>query len=336
MWHPDYDNFEISIAGISAVHCRGSYGRSNDTGQARKAENLPEDMRIAIASGKGGTGKTTVSTSLAVASTRRGLSVAYVDCDVEEPNGHLFLKPQITSTRTIGRLHPRVDYAKCTHCGYCGEICQYSAIVCIGENVLVYPELCHSCGGCALVCRPGAIAEVMGEIGRVESGVAGSIHFAQGTLNVREAMGTPLIRHVKCEPESEDVIILDCPPGTSCPVIESVRGTDIVLLVTEPTPFGLNDLNLAVEMVQSLRLPLAVVINRVGIGDQKTQNYCESKSIAIWAEIPDDRRVAEAYSRGDMPYESVPEFRAAIDSVLDHVYAYGKGAPKVEVEVAGR
>jgi MinD superfamily P-loop ATPase len=291
-------------------------------------------MKIAIASGKGGTGKTTVSTNLAIASVRRGLRVAYVDCDVEEPNGHIFLKPRITSSKAIGRLHPKVDEAKCTHCGLCGEICQYSAIVCIGEKVLVYPDLCHACSGCTQVCRPGAITEVMHETGKVESGMAGTIRFVQGSLHVGEAMSTPLIRQVKGETGREDLGILDCPPGTSCPVIESVRGADVVLLVTEPTPFGLNDLNLAVEMVQSLHLPLAVVINRAGIGDRKTQDYCESKGIAIWAEIPDDRRVAEAYSGGDMPYEYVQGFRAAIDSLLDHVLACKQAAPMAEDEVA--
>ncbi|MFP5250127.1 MAG: P-loop NTPase [Acidobacteriota bacterium] len=291
-------------------------------------------MRIAIASGKGGTGKTTVSTNLALAASRRGLRVAYVDCDVEEPNGHLFLKPRITSSRAIGRLHPKVEDAKCMHCGLCGEICQYSAIVCIGEKVLVYPELCHACGGCTLVCGPGAISEVMIETGKVESGMAGAIHFVQGALHVGEAMSTPLIRQVKSTPRRGDLVILDCPPGASCPVIESVRGADAVLLVTEPTPFGLNDLNLAVEMVQSLRLPLAVVINRAGIGDRKTQDYCRRKDIAIWAEIPDDRRVAEAYSRGDMPYQTVPEFRAAMDSLLAHLPPIEPSAAMAEDKVA--
>ena len=290
-------------------------------------------MRIAIASGKGGTGKTTVSTNLAVAAAQRGLRVAYVDCDVEEPNGHIFLKPRITSSRAIGRLHPKVDEAKCTHCGLCGEICQYSAIVCIGKKVLVYPDLCHACGGCALVCRPGAITEVMHETGKVESGIAGAIRFVQGALHIGEAMSAPLIRQVKAEAGDDDLVILDCPPGTSCPVIESVRGADAVLLVTEPTPFGLNDLNLAVEMVRSLHLPLAVVINRAGIGDRKTQDYCQRKGIAIWAEISDDRRVAEAYSRGDMPYETVPEFRAAMENLLNRLPPAERSAAMVEDKV---
>ena len=293
-------------------------------------------MRIAIASGKGGTGKTIVSTNLALAAARRGLRVAYIDCDVEEPNGQLFLKPQITSSRAIGRLHPSVDETKCTHCGLCGEICQFSAIVCIGERVLVYPELCHACGGCILVCRSEAITEVDKQTGIVETGTAEAIRFVQGTLRVGEAMSTALIRQVKGKLGNEDLTILDCPPGTSCPVIESVRGADLVLLVTEPTPFGLNDLILAVEMVEALHLPLAVVINRAGTGDRKTHEFCQRRGIPIWAEIPDSRNVAEAYSRGELAWEAVPEFRRAIEQILDQLSPRDQKEPLVEDRAARR
>jgi MinD superfamily P-loop ATPase len=293
-------------------------------------------MKIAIASGKGGTGKTTVSTNLAVAAQRRGLRVAYIDCDVEEPNGQLFLKPQAASSRIVGRLHPRVDQTKCTHCGLCGQICQFSAIVCIGEKVLVYPELCHSCGGCTLVCGSGAITEMLAQTGAVETGLAGAIRFVQGTLRIGEAMSTPLIRQVKREIRNEDLAILDCPPGTSCPVMESVRGADLVLLVTEPTPFGLNDLGLAVEMVEALHLPLAVVINRAGSGDRKTYEYCQRRGIPIWAEIPDDRRVAEAYSRGELASDAVPAFRAVIEQILDRVSPCDPKPTPAETGVAPR
>jgi MinD superfamily P-loop ATPase len=273
-------------------------------------------MKIAVASGKGGTGKTTIATNLAWAAARSGRSVAYVDCDVEEPNGHLFLKPHITSTRTAGRLYPKVDDEKCENCGLCGDICQYSAIVCLGPKVLVYPELCHACGGCTLVCRPGAITEVLRETGKLEEGTAGSIHFVHGVLNIGEAMSAPLIRQVKSGLMKEDLQIIDCPPGTSCPVIESVRGADLVLLVTEPTPFGLNDLQLAVEMVKALKLPFSLVINRAGIGDQQTQEYCRLNGVEILAEIPDDRQVAEAYSRGALAFDAVPEFHRCLDELL--------------------
>jgi MinD superfamily P-loop ATPase len=273
-------------------------------------------MKIAVASGKGGTGKTTIATNLAYLAAQNGHQVAYVDCDVEEPNGHLFLKPLIASSTPIGRLHPRVDEDKCTHCGLCGEICRYSAIVCIGERVLVHPELCHACGSCVLVCQLGAITEVLRGAGKLEVGNAGAVRFVHGVLNIGEAMSTPLIRQVKAAAPEADLMIIDSPPGTSCPVIESVRGADLVLLVTEPTPFGLNDLKLAVEMIRAMKLPLGVVVNRAGSGDNRTREYCRREDIDILSEIPDDRRVAEAYSRGLLAAQAVPEFRTAIGPLL--------------------
>jgi MinD superfamily P-loop ATPase len=276
-------------------------------------------MRIAIASGKGGTGKTTIATDLAWVAARHGRSVAYLDCDVEAPNGHLFLKPEIASSRPIGRLYPAVDEEKCSHCGLCGEICQYSAIVCVGGKVLVYPELCHACGGCVLVCGPGAIREAPRESGRLEVGHAGPIQFIRGVLRIGEAMSTHLIHQVKQASPETDLVIMDSPPGTSCPVIESVRGADLVLLVTEPTPFGVNDLKLAVEMVRALGLPLGVVINRAGSGDGHAAEYCRTEGIDVLAVIPDDRRVAEAYSRGILAAEALPEIRASIEQLLARV-----------------
>lgn len=280
-------------------------------------------MKIAIASGKGGTGKTTVATNLAWVAAREGRSVAYLDCDVEEPNGHLFLKPEITSIRPIGRLHPVVDEQKCTRCGLCGQICQYSAIVCIGEKVLVYPELCHACGGCLLVCRAGAITEVLRDSGKLETGRAGSIHFVHGVLRVGEAMTTHLIRQVKQAAPETSLTIIDSPPGASCPVIESIRDADFVLLVTEPTPFGLNDLKLAVEMVRTMKLPLGVVVNRAGSGDQQTSEYCHTQGIDILSEIPDDRRVAEAYSRGVLASETLPKIQSCFEDLLSRLLGNG-------------
>ena len=276
-------------------------------------------MKIAIASGKGGTGKTTVATNLAFAASRNGQSVAYLDCDVEEPNGHIFLRPQITDSKPIGNLIPQVDEAKCTHCGKCGEICQYSAIVCVGQKVLVYPELCHACGGCLLVCPVDAITETTREMGKLQTGQAGSIRFTQGLLNIGEAMSPPLIREVKAAAPEVDLIIVDAPPGTSCPVIESVKDSDFVLLVTEPTPFGLNDLKLAVEMVRALKLPFGVVVNRADLGDRQTKFYCDTNRIRILAEIPDDRRIAEAYSRGEIACEAIPEYGSVFAQLLGDI-----------------
>ena len=283
-------------------------------------------MQIAIASGKGGTGKTTVATNLASVASRNGQSVAYLDCDVEEPNGHIFLKPQITDRRPVGNLIPRVDAEKCTLCGECGEICRFSAIVLIGEKVLVYPELCHGCGGCSLVCPADAITEASREIGVLETGRAGAIQFAQGVLNVGEAMSPPLIRAVKSTALKTDLTIVDAPPGTSCPVIEAVREADFVVLVTEPTPFGLHDLKLAVEMVRVLKLPLGVVINRAGFKGTDVRSYCTAQRIPVLQEIPDDRNLAEAYSRGVMACEALPQYEATFTGLLKSVRAAEGGA----------
>lgn len=287
-------------------------------------------MRIAIASGKGGTGKTTVATNLATVASRSDRTVAYLDCDVEEPNGHIFLRPEITGIKPVGNMIPRVDEEKCTHCGQCAEICQYGAIACLGKKVLVYPELCHACGGCELVCPAGAIAETFHEIGRLETGHAGPIQFVRGLLNVGEPMSPPVIKAVKAAAPEADVVIADAPPGTSCPVIESVRGADFVLLVTEPTPFGLHDLKLAVEMVDAVGLPCGVVINRATVDGEETRSYCAARGIPILEEIPDDRRLAEAYSRGELACDVLSEydsrFRGLLDAVAEQIMREGEAA----------
>ncbi|OHB73242.1 MAG: (4Fe-4S)-binding protein [Planctomycetes bacterium RBG_13_63_9] len=276
-------------------------------------------MQIAIASGKGGTGKTTVATNLAWIASRSGWSTAYLDCDVEEPNGHIFLKPEIADRRAVGSLVPLVDVEKCTLCGECGEICQYSAIVRVGEKVLVYPELCHGCGGCSLVCPADAITEVSRDIGVLETGRAGSVQFVQGLLNVGEAMSPPLIKAVKSTALQVDLTIIDAPPGTSCPVIEAVRGVDFVVLVTEPTPFGFHDLKLAVEMVRALKLPCGVVINRAGLDGSDMRSYCSTQRIPILREMPDDRELAEAYSRGEMACEALPKYESMFAGLLETI-----------------
>jgi len=281
-------------------------------------------MQIAVASGKGGTGKTTVATNLAWVASRTGRKVGYLDCDVEEPNGHIFLKPEITDRKPVGNLIPRVDAQKCTLCGRCGEICQYSAIVRVGKKVLVYPELCHGCGGCSLVCSADAITEVTREIGVLETGRAGAIHFVRGLLNVGQPMSPPLIRAVKSTGFPADVTIVDVPPGTSCPVIEAVRGANFVILVTEPTPFGFHDLKLAVEMVQALKLPFGVVINRAGLDGGEIRSYSAARRIPILQEISDDRKLAEAYSRGVMACEALPEYQAVFARLLKSAAAAGE------------
>lgn len=276
-------------------------------------------LRIAVASGKGGTGKTTVAANLARVASLRLSGVAYADCDVEEPNGHIFLKPVITEDIPVGHLTPRVDEKRCTLCGKCGEICRFSAIVCLDDRVMTFPEMCHACGGCRLVCPEDAITEVSREIGRLAKGSAGPIQFLHGLLNVGEALSVPVIRAVKAAIPDVDLVLIDAPPGTSCPVIESVRGSDYLVLVTEPTPFGLHDLKLAVDTARALGLRMGLVINRAGIGNRDVYAYCRESGLPILEEIPDDRRIAELYSRGELASDHLQGIQALFSGLLDRV-----------------
>lgn len=275
-------------------------------------------MKLVIASGKGGTGKTTVAVNLACVLADDGQTVQYLDCDVEEPNGHIFLKPEITSTAAVGIPVPVVDEVKCTGCRKCAEVCEFHAIAVL-KKPLVFPELCHGCGGCALVCPEGAIREENRTIGVVETGWSEGVAFVQGRLNVGEPMSPPLIRAVKQKALGDGIAIMDAPPGTSCPVVTTVRDADYVILVTEPTPFGLNDLRLAVEMIRTLGVRHGVVINRADSGDQLVRDYCSEENISILLEIPDDRRVAEAYSRGHMAVRVLPEWKDQMRQLWQHV-----------------
>ncbi len=278
---------------------------------------MKQKLTIAVASGKGGTGKTTVSASLACAAADAGYRTAYLDCDVEEPNGHIFLKPSINYRHMVGIPVPVVDQEKCIECGLCGEICQFSAIVCINKNVLTFDKMCHGCGGCSLVCPAGAITENSRNIGVVETGDCGNLRFCHGKLEVGEALSPPLVRAVRATLQEEGLSIIDASPGTSCPVIAAIKGVDYVLLVTEPTPFGINDLEIAVDMVNELHIPFAVVVNRSVPDHNLARDFCRDNKIKILAEIPDDRRVAEAYSRGKLPYSGVPGYRELFAGLLD-------------------
>jgi MinD superfamily P-loop ATPase len=265
-------------------------------------------MIITVASGKGGTGKTTVATNLAVAIES---DVQVLDCDVEEPNAHLFLKPEISDTTTATTPVPEIDLEKCTLCGECEKICQFKAIVVLGDTVLTFPEMCHGCGGCTVVCPAAAVKEIGRELGVIETGHRKGVAFGHGRLRIGEAMAPPLIKKVRALALPDRFTIIDAPPGTSCPVIASMKGTDFVLLVTEPTPFGLHDLKLAVGAVKLLGIPHGLVINRADLGDRQVYAYAEEENIPILMEIPFDRRVAEAYSDGELIVETRPEWKDA-------------------------
>ncbi len=263
-------------------------------------------MIISIASGKGGTGKTTIATNLAVS---LGGDVQLLDCDVEEPNAYLFIRPEIHETVVINTPVPEVDMKKCNLCGKCQDICQFKAIVIMSKTVLPFSELCHSCGGCMRVCPENAITETGREIGVIERGSRNGLEFVHGKLRVGEAMSPPLIRKVREYARPGAMTIIDAPPGTSCPVIAAMKGADFVLLVTEPTPFGMHDLKLAVGAVKILNIPCGLVISRSDMGDDRVREYAEGLRMPILMEIPFDRKIAEAYSRGEMLVKVMPEWK---------------------------
>lgn len=278
-------------------------------------------MVIAVASGKGGTGKTTVAAGFAIVTGRCQL----LDCDVEEPNAHLFLRPNITQTAAVTIPVPEIDRERCTLCGRCAEACQFHAIAMMGQQVLVFPELCHGCGACTLACPEEAIREVPRQVGVVESGRATKIDFVHGLLNVGEPMATPVIRAVKAHRDGKQLTIIDAAPGTACPVVEAVKGSDFCLLVTEPTPFGLSDLRLAVEVMEELAVPCGVVINRSGEGDEATEAFCATKQLPLLGRIPFDRAIAEAYAHGRHPVYAVPELGRQLEQILDRALACARG-----------
>jgi len=263
-------------------------------------------MRIAVASGKGGTGKTTVAVALSIAVSD---SVLYADCDVEEPNGSIFLKPEVTEVEKVLVEVPEINENLCTSCGKCAKFCQFNALVSLGTPPLVFPELCHSCGGCEIVCSTGAISWKKVPIGEISLGNSdgGRISVIQGKLDVGSSLAPPVIRQVKSHIQDNMLSIIDCPPGTSCPVIESLGEADYVLLVTEPTPFGLHDLKLAVDTVRELKMPFSVVINRSDEGNSGVEDYCREEKIHIMVKIPHKRSMAEAYSRGGNLFDAMPE-----------------------------
>jgi MinD superfamily P-loop ATPase len=270
-------------------------------------------MRIVVASGKGGTGKTTIATSLAL--SLAGDSSAplpiFVDCDVEAPNAHLFLKPRLEQSQPVGIMIPVVDEACCTHCGKCAEVCAYHAIAVLGQKTLVFPQLCHGCGSCTALCPEKAISEVADQIGVIELGVAlPGIDFRRGLLDVGKPMSVPIIWELQkqVKPKPGQTVILDAPPGTSCPVVETMRGADYILLATEPTPFGLHDLRLAAEVAHELGIPTGVIVNRDNGLFPDLETFCFSNNLPILLRIPFDRMIARGTAQGKTLVDIRPEY----------------------------
>lgn len=278
-------------------------------------------MQIAIASGKGGTGKTTVATNLAAYYSRNGHKVSLIDCDVEEPNAHFFLSPAWRDQQTENVPVPRINTDSCqgADCRQCVTLCRFKALIWMVDSVLEFPELCHGCGLCELVCPANAVEQSTRELGISRVGHAGDITLFSGLLRIGEAMAPPLIKRVKQRGLSEDVTsdirIVDCPPGATCPVVESLEGSDFVVLVAEPTPFGLHDLEIAVKLLQKLQIPFGVVVNRAGMGDDCVHRYLHSGDIPLLGNLPHSLEAAQAYSKGTLLIDMIDEYEDALASI---------------------
>jgi MinD superfamily P-loop ATPase len=277
-------------------------------------------MKIVFASGKGGTGKTTIAVNLAYFLAHSNQKVRYLDCDVEEPNGHLFLKPQMTSKKSVKVMVPVIDEDKCTYCAECGALCEYKAIVNLPSVTMIFPELCHSCGLCLKVCPDGAISEGEREVGYTEEGNAfQNIEFIHGVLNVGEPMATPVIKEVKDNYNNGYMQIIDAPPGSSCPVVKTMADANFVVLVTEPSPFGLHDLKIVVSVARNMRKPFGVVINRNQGNFMPLKNYLEVENIPLLMTLPEDQRIAESYSRGEIIIQNLPDFRDHFADLITNI-----------------
>jgi MinD superfamily P-loop ATPase len=290
-------------------------------------------MIISIASGKGGTGKTIVAVDLALSLN----NVQILDCDVEEPNAHLFIHPEIREEKPVYIKVPKIDEERCDYCGECADFCEFNALFVVRTDVergikgsiLTFPQLCHGCGGCSIVCQKNAIFKENREIGVIKKGITDDMDLVFGELNISEAMAVPVIKAVKGEIKDEKTVIIDSPPGTSCPVINSVYGSDFCILVTEPTPFGLYDLKLAVEVLREVKIPFGIIVNRAGIGDEGVYDYCEEEKIPILLEIPYDRQIAELYSKGTPFVSEMKEWKKKLSEVFDRIKSERDGNNKI-------
>jgi MinD superfamily P-loop ATPase len=273
-------------------------------------------MKIAVLSGKGGTGKTTFSSNLAV----NVENVKLIDTDVEEPNAHIFLGNKAIESKSVMTLYPVVDADKCTLCGKCGEFCNYNAIIPAKNTVLVFKETCHDCGGCEVVCPVNAIKYEQREIGKIHNIENDyNIKFEYGELNIGEMSGVKIIEKLKSDSENEELLIIDSPPGTSCATVAAVEDTDYAIIVSEPTPFGVSDMKMVVEMLREMKIPFSVVINKAGIGNDEIYEYCKTEEIEILMEIPFDKKIAEYYAKGDLFSKKIDGYVEKLQNVLKKV-----------------
>lgn len=276
-------------------------------------------MKVVVTSGKGGTGKTILAANLAYVAEKEKFDVQYLDADVDEPNGHIFFKPIFQKKESVDLLIPEVDANKCTLCGKCSDICEFKAIIKIADKIITFPELCHGCGACSLVCEPKAIKEIPFNVGEIETAQINNLEFVQGKMGIGKSSTSTIIKELKRKINLNSLSFLDSPPGTACPVVESLRNMDYVVLVTEPTPFGLNDMLLSIDLINELKIPFGVIINRSDIGDDEVKKYCFKENIEILAEIPNSREVAELYSRGEMIAENMESYYNDIVKILKKI-----------------
>jgi len=292
------------------------------------------NMKIAISSGKGGTGKTFIATNLSALLSEEGHAVTYLDCDVEEPNGHLFLKPEIDRIEPMTVRAPlHIDLDKCIGCRKCANACHYNAIAMIKEKPLLFHELCHACGACAIVCPVGAVIEGDKEIGELRHGKSGGIDFHYGLLKTAVGGMSPRLISGLKRSAGPEITILDSPPGTACSAVETVKGADLCLLVADPTPFAINDLKLSVNMCRQIGQEPAVVVNRAGLDDTDLKEYCKKARLEVVGEIPDDRHIAEVYSVGDIVIEELPEYRKHFKNLHDRALALAREKRVVQKEL---
>lgn len=272
-------------------------------------------MKIAVLSGKGGTGKTFVSVNLACAAD----TAAYIDCDVEEPNGHLFLKPNITKRFPVSVLVPKVDNNKCTACRKCVDFCVYNALALTKDKLMIFYEICHSCGGCALFCPEGALTETKREIGEISKGLSKNVTVLTGTLNTGEVSGVPIIKCLMKDLSKHKTAVIDCPPGSACVVMESIREADFCVLVAEPTLFGVHNLAMIYELVTLFNIPFGVVINKCLSGDNPAEQFCVEHNINILAKIPFDEQLGELNSKGHIAVNESEKYRELFQKLLETI-----------------